>query len=201
MFSSFRHLLGWIISAFYSRQDLILENLALRGQLLALHAKRPRHRLSARQKMFWVLLQRLWSGWKAPLVLVTPPTVVQWHRAGFRLYWKWLSRTRQVCGRKPISQELRALIFRMVAENPTWGAPRIHGELLKLGFQVSENPPSRVGCGGHPGALILASAGLAFFATTARQLRPWTSLPFRRSPSGSCIVSSSSATTAAEFCA
>src|SRR5215831_13397892 len=72
MFSSFRHLLGWIISAFYSRQDLILENLALRGQLLALHAKRPRHRLSARQKMFWVLLQRLWSGWRAPLVLVTP---------------------------------------------------------------------------------------------------------------------------------
>jgi len=143
MFLSFRHLLGWIISAFYSRQDLILENLALREQLLALHAKRPRHRLSASQKMFWVLLQRLWSGWKAPLVLVTPPTVVQWHRAGFRLYWKWLSRTRQVCGRKPISQELRALIFRMVAENPTWGAPRIHGELLKLGFQVSEPTVSR----------------------------------------------------------
>ena len=143
MFSSFRHLLGWIISAFYSRQDLILENLALRGQLLALHAKRPRHRLSASQKMFWVLLQRLWSGWKAPLVLVTPPTVVQWHRGGFRLYGKWLSRARQVCGRKPISQELRALIFRMVAENPTWGAPRIHGELLKLGFQVSEPTVSR----------------------------------------------------------
>src|SRR5262252_9089699 len=94
MFLSFRHLLGWIISAFYSRQDLILENLALREQLLALHAKRPRHRLSASQKMFWVLLQRLWSGWKAPLVLLTPQTVVQWHRAGFRLYWKWLSRTR-----------------------------------------------------------------------------------------------------------
>src|SRR5215472_14969086 len=71
MFSSFRHLLGWIISAFYSRQDLILENLVLREQLLALHAKRPRHRLSASQKMFWVLLQRLWSGWKAPLVLVS----------------------------------------------------------------------------------------------------------------------------------
>jgi putative transposase len=80
---------------------------------------------------------------KAPLVLVTPQTVVQWHRAGFRLYWKWLSRTRQVSGRKPISQELRALIFRMVAENPTWGAPRIHGELLKLGFQVSEPTVSR----------------------------------------------------------
>src|SRR5262249_27396900 len=145
-------------------------------------------------------LQRLWSGWKAPLVLVTPPTVVQWHRAGFRLYWKWLSRTRQVCGRKPISQELRALIFRMVAETQ----PGEHrGFMVNYLNSASKypSPPSRVGCGGHPEALILASAGLAFFATTVTQLRPWTSLPFRRSPSGSCIVSSSSAMTAAEFCA
>src|SRR5215472_17570148 len=200
MFSSFRHLLGWIISAFYSRQDLILENLALREQLLALHAKRPRHRLSASQKMFWVLLQRLWSGWKAPLVLVTPQTVVQWHRAGFRLYWKWLSTTRQVRGRRPISPELRALIFRMAAENPTWRAPRIHGELPKLGFQLSEPTVSR-GCSGHPEALILASAGLHSSATTAKRLRQWTSLRCQRSRSESCIASLSSAMTAAEFCA
>src|SRR6516162_3079140 len=65
-------------------------------------------------------------------------TVVEWHRAGFRLYWKWLSRARQLGGRKPVSQEIRALIFRMAAENPTWGAPRMHGELLKLGFHVSQ---------------------------------------------------------------
>jgi hypothetical protein len=103
MFSSLRHLVGWIINAFYSRQDLILENLALRQQLLALHVKRPRRRLSAMHKLFWVVLRRLWSGWKTPLVLVTPRTVVQWHRAGFRLYWKWLSRARQVGGRKPVS--------------------------------------------------------------------------------------------------
>jgi putative transposase len=69
--------------------------------------------------------------------------VVEWHRAGFRLYWKWLSRARQVGGRKPVSRELRALVFRMAAENPTWGAPRIHGELLKLGFDVSEPTVSR----------------------------------------------------------
>jgi hypothetical protein len=89
------------------------------------------------------VLRRLWSGWKTPLVLVTPRTVVGWHRAGFRLYWKWLSRARQVGGRKPVGEEIRALIFRMAAENPTWGAPRIHGELLKLGFNVSEPTVSR----------------------------------------------------------
>jgi len=73
-----------------------------------------------------------------PLILVTPRTVVNWHLAGFRLYWAWVSRFRQVGGRNRVSKEVRALIFRMVAENPTWGAPRIHGELLKLGFDVSE---------------------------------------------------------------
>jgi transposase InsO family protein len=77
------------------------------------------------------------------LILVTPGTVVRWHRAGFRLYWAWLSRTRRLGGRKPLTQELRDLIFRMVAENPTWGAPRIHGELLKLGFDISERTVSR----------------------------------------------------------
>ena len=121
----------------------MLENLALRQQLLALHAKRPRRRLSTLQKLFWVILRRVWSGWKTPLVLVTPRTVLQWHRAGFRLYWKWLSRVRLVGGRKPVSRELRALIFRLAADNPTWGAPRIHGELLKLGFQISQPTVSR----------------------------------------------------------
>jgi putative transposase len=137
IFISLRHLLGWLVSAFGSREDLILENLALRQQLLALRAKRPRHRLTALHKLFWVVLCRLWAGWKEPLVLVTPRTVVGWHQAGFRMYWKWLSRTSQKGGRKRVSEETRALIFRMVAENPTWGAPRIHGELLKLGFDLS----------------------------------------------------------------
>ena len=138
-----RHLLGWMVSAFSSREDLVLENLALRQQLLALHAKRPRRRLTARHKLFWVALRTLWSGWMRPLVLVTPRTVVNWHRAGFRLYWTWVSRARQIGGRKRVSKEVRTLIFRMVAENPTWGAPRIHGELLKLGFDLSERSVSR----------------------------------------------------------
>ena len=143
MFRSLRHFIGWIFGAFCSRQDLILENLALRQQLLALRAKRPRRRLSARQKLFWVVLRKLWQGWKQPLLLVTPRTVVEWHRAGFRLYWKWLSRTRGLGGRQPVEEQIRGLISRMAAENPTWGAPRIHGELLKLGFKVSEPTVSR----------------------------------------------------------
>ena len=138
-----RHLLGCFVSAFRSREDLILENLALRQQLLALHTKRPRRRLSAVHKLFWIALRGFWAGWKKPLLLVRPRTVVEWHRTGFRLYWKWLSRARQIGGRTPVSQEARALIFRMAAENPTWGAPRIHGELLKLGFALSEATVSR----------------------------------------------------------
>ena len=132
MIASLRHFLGWLVSAFRSREDLVLENLALHQQLLALHAQRPRRRLTALHKLFWVALRTLWSGSRKPLVLVTPRTVVNWHRAGFRLYWTWISRFRQVEGRKRVSKEIRTLIFRMVAENPTWGAPRIHGELLKL---------------------------------------------------------------------
>src|SRR5271170_3325441 len=143
MIVSLRHLLGCILSSFRSREDLVLENLALRRQLLALHAQRPGRRLTALHKLFWVALRTLWSGWRRALVLVTPRTVVNWHRAGFRLYWTWISRFRRVGGRKRVSKEVRALIFRMVAENPTWGAPRIHGELLKLGFEVSERSVSR----------------------------------------------------------
>jgi putative transposase len=143
MIVSLRHLLGWIVSAFSPREDLILENLALRQQLLALHAKRPRRRLTVLHKLFWVVLRKLWSGWKEPLILVAPRTVVHWHRVGFRLYWKWLSRAKRFGGRKPVSKEVRALIFRMAGENPTWGAPRIHGELLKLGFELSETTVSR----------------------------------------------------------
>ena len=84
------------------------------------------------------MLRRFWSGWKRPLVIFQPDTIVGWHRAGFKLYWTWRSRHKSRPGRKPVSRELRELIFRMVAENPTWGAPRIHGELKMLGFDLSE---------------------------------------------------------------
>src|SRR5262249_40216253 len=104
MIALFRYLLGWIVSSFRSRQDLVLENLALRRQLLALHAQRPRTRLTALHKLFWVALRTFWSGWRKPLVLVTPRSVVNWHRAGFRLYWTWISRFRRVGGTEACQQ-------------------------------------------------------------------------------------------------
>jgi putative transposase len=92
-------------------------------------------------RLFWVALRRLWSRWAEVLIIVKPETVVRWHRAGFRLYWRFLSR--QGPGRPRIPSELRQLILRLADENPTWGAPRVHGELLKLGFDVSERTVSR----------------------------------------------------------
>jgi transposase InsO family protein len=123
---------------FRSRRDLILENVALRQQLAVLRRRHPQPRFAGSDRLFWVMLRRIWSGWKQALILVKPETVARWHRAGFKLYWTWLSRHRARGGRKCVSRELRELIFRMVAENGTWGAPRIHGELKMLGFDISE---------------------------------------------------------------
>ena len=120
------------------RHHLLLENLALRQQLSVLARHRPRSRFSNADRFLWAMLRRSWPRWRRALILVQPETVVGWHRAGFRLYWKWLSRHRTRAGRKCLKRELRELIFRMVAENSTWGAPRIHGELKMLGFDISE---------------------------------------------------------------
>src|SRR5580700_7537391 len=132
-----------ILRVFRSRRSLVLENLVLRQQLAVLKRKNPRPRLGLLDKLFLVLARRLWSGWKQALIVVTPDTVARWHRAGFASYWRAISRAHGVFGRKRISKEIRDLIFRMVGENPTWGAPRIHGELLMLGFDVSERTISR----------------------------------------------------------
>jgi hypothetical protein len=138
-----RLFLGLFRRSFRSRRDLLLENLALRQQLSILKRRNTRPLLNRIDRLFWAVAKGLWSQWKQSLVIVTPDTVVRWHRAGFRLCWRWISRHRKLLGRKPISRDLRELIFRMVAENPTWGAPRIHGELLKLGFDISERTVSR----------------------------------------------------------
>ena len=96
---------------FRSRADLILENLALRQQLLALHAQRPRPRLGSLDRLFWVTLRRLWSGWRKPLVVVTPETVVRWHRTGFRWYWAWRSRAPRRVGEPLQFERLRTPSF------------------------------------------------------------------------------------------
>jgi putative transposase len=140
-FSRFvRLFFGTIVRLFRSHRSLLLENLALFQQLSVLKRRRPRPSLSTLDRVFWVVARRVWSTWKQSLLMVTPETVVRWHRAGFLLYWRLVSRITKQHGRRPTRKEVRDLIFRMVAENPTWGAPRIHGELVMLGFDVSERP-------------------------------------------------------------
>ena len=140
---SFRLLFALLSRSFNSRRVLLLENLALRQQLQMLQQKQPQPRFAAPDRLFWVILRRLWPEWQRALILVRPETVVRWHRAGFRLYWTWLSRHRVRVGRRCVGKQLRELIFRMVVENPTWGAPRIHGELKMLGFDLSERSVQR----------------------------------------------------------
>ena len=143
MFDHFRLWFGSLLCVFRDRSSLMLENLALRQQLVVLKRKHPRPKLGPLDKLFWVLARRCWSQWKGALLIVLPETVVRWHRAGFKLYWAMLCKARKRVGGRRISIQIRVLIFRMVAENPYWGAPRIHGELLMLGFEVSESTISR----------------------------------------------------------
>jgi len=133
---------SWCAAFFRSRHDLGLELIALRQQVSVLKCKNPRPKLTLWDRLFWLGLRRWWSQWASVLVVVVKPeTVVRWHRAGFGWYWRFLSR--HSVGRPRITPELRHLIRSMAAENPTWGAPRIHGELLKLGFEISEATVSR----------------------------------------------------------
>jgi putative transposase len=124
---------------FRSRVSTSLEILALRQQVAVLKRKRPRPSLNRLDRLFWTTLRNIWPRWSDVLVIVKPQTVVGWHRAGFRLYW----RSRPRGGRPKVSDNIRTLIRRIAAENSGWGAPKIHGELLKLGFEVSERTVAR----------------------------------------------------------
>jgi putative transposase len=131
-----------LISALRSHRALALENLALRHQLniLQRHTKKPR--FQNRDRLLWIILARIWSDWRTPLTLVRPETVIRWHKKGFRYYWRWKSRLRWM-GRPKIPKDVRELIRSMSQNNPLWGAPRIHGELLKLGIEVSQATVSK----------------------------------------------------------
>jgi transposase InsO family protein len=136
-------LLAALSSIWRSRAALELENLALRHQIGVLQrsaSKRPK--LTPLDRVLWAWLSGIWSDWRSALAIVKPETVVAWHRAGFRLFWTWKVRRGQP-GRPVISREVRDLIRRMCRENPTWGAPRIHGELLKLGIDIGESSVSK----------------------------------------------------------
>ena len=121
-----------------SRVDLQVENLALRHQIGVLQRSVKKcPKLTSMDRLFWVSLSRLWRGWRSTLVLVKPETVVAWHRRGFRWFWTWKVRQGQR-GRPLVRREVRDLIRSMCRQNPTWGAPRIHGELLKLGIDIGQ---------------------------------------------------------------
>src|SRR5215475_2229281 len=137
-----------LMSAFFNsilkeRRDLALENLALRQQLVVLKRSGKRLAIKKKDRVFWVWLSRFWREWRESLIIVKPETVVGWHRKRFRLYWMKLSRHRYG-GRPAVGPKVKALIEQMTQANPLWGAPRIHGELLKLGIEVSERTVSRL---------------------------------------------------------
>ena len=123
-------------STFRSHQSMALEIVALRHQLAVLQRSAKRPRLKPSDRALWAVLCHVLPNWRQHLTIVKPETVVGWHRSGWRLFWRW--RCRSVRGRPKVSAEVRALIRKMSSENRLWGAPRIHGELLKLGYDICE---------------------------------------------------------------
>src|SRR5713226_3368051 len=123
-------LLGAPRASLRTRTHLAFENLALRQQLV-LHRRSKRPQFGRLERLFWVWLSDQWAGWREALHVVRPQTVIRWHHQGFRAFWTWTSRP-------PVISELAELVRTMALANPLWGSPRIHGELLKLGFEVSQ---------------------------------------------------------------
>jgi putative transposase len=143
MFTVIAALLTSLSSTWQTRAALQVEILALRHQIGVLRrSSRTRPRLTPADRLFWAALSRVWVDWRAALVIVRPETVIGWHRKGFRLFWTWKGRLGRA-GRPTVSREIRDLIRRMSQQNPLWGAPRIHGELLKLGIDVGETSVSK----------------------------------------------------------
>src|SRR5882757_2371604 len=138
MIALFWLLLALSVSPFKSKNGLAAENAALRHQLIVLRRRvRGRVQLTNGDRLFLVTLYRWFPSVLKAITIIRPETLVRWHRAGFRRYWRWKSRS--FGGRPQIDADLRALIRRMSVDNPPWGAPRIHGELLKLGFEVAQS--------------------------------------------------------------
>jgi hypothetical protein len=136
-------LLGALRAALRTRNDLTLENLALRQQLAVLLRRSKRPQFGRLGRAFWVWLSCRGARWREVFHVVRPETVIRWHRHGFRAFWTWKSR-RGRTGRPPVGSELANLVRTMALANPLWGAPRIHGELLKLGLDVSQRTVARL---------------------------------------------------------
>src|SRR5881409_1610329 len=137
------HLLRLLPMLCGGHRQVALENLALRHQLAVYKKMVNRPKLLSSDRLFWVALSRVWTGWRQALVIVSPNTVLRWQRRRFREYWARLS-ARPAAGRQRVSRQIRAPVVRMAQANPLWGAPRIHGELQKLGIDVAERTVSRL---------------------------------------------------------
>jgi hypothetical protein len=142
MSSLFVAFFALIASTFRTRAALQAEILALRHQLAVFQKNAPRRlRLHRCDRLLWVLLYRFWSSWRRCLAMVQPDTVIRWHRKAFA--WHWTRKSRRLPGRPEVAANIRDLIRRMSQANPLWGAPRIHGELLKLGIAVAQSTVAR----------------------------------------------------------
>ena len=142
MVASFIRVVRLLIALASRHRTLVLENLALQQQLGVYRRTRPKPAIRWSDRLFWIGLRWAWSDWKSVLVVVRPATVIAWHRRGFAWYWTRQSRSRG--GRPQVGADVQRLVREMAVANPLWGAPRIHGELSKLGFDVSERTVSRL---------------------------------------------------------
>ena len=132
-----------VLNKLNATANLAAENTALRQQLSALNRKNKRPALKKRDRLPWVLLSRIWPGWRDALLIVKPDTVLHWQKKAFKAYW------RRKCeqgkpGRPPLDPNFRALVLQMANANPLWSAPKIHGELLELGIEVAERMVSSI---------------------------------------------------------
>jgi hypothetical protein len=135
MWDACKLLWSLLIGLFRSRASLEAENLVLRQQIIVLRRIAPKRLcFSVLDRLIFVSVDRLFPDVRSALAVVRPETVIRWHRAGFKAYWRWRSRPRR--GRPTVPVEIRQLIREMSLANPLWGAPRIHGELLKLGLII-----------------------------------------------------------------
>jgi putative transposase len=143
MSSLFVALFSLVASSFRTRAALQAEILALRHQLTVLQKNAPpRLRLQRSDRFLWIVLSRWWPGWRCSLHIVRPATVIAWHRRAFA--WYWTRKSRRRAGRPHVPAEIRDLIQSMSQANPLWGAPRIHGELLKLGIEVAQSTVANI---------------------------------------------------------
>jgi hypothetical protein len=163
-------ILGVLASLFRSRAKLEAENLVLRQQINVLRRRAPkRPHFNNTDRFLFVWLYHWFSSVLGAIAIVRPETIIRWHRAGFRAYWHW--RSRNHVGRPKVSAELRTLIGEMSRANPLWGAPHIHGELLKLGFEVAQSTVARYMCR-HSGPPESALGGSTGSNSNVRSLAP-----------------------------